>query len=144
MTVHEVIHSLEEGKREGFLLKLDLSKAYDQVDWSFLFKVLRVFGFNSRVIKLINQLVTTTSLVVLVNGSPSAFFKPSRGLRQGDLISPILFIILVECLGRMISANRNSSALSGIKPSSGPLVFSHQQFFDDTIVGGKPRLVKPG
>ena len=94
MTVHEVIHSLEEDKREGFLLKLDMSKAYDCVDWAFLLKVLKAFGFNSRVIKLIILLMATTSPVVLVNDSPLTFFKPSRGLKQGDPFSPIIFIPL--------------------------------------------------
>ena len=87
MIVHEVIHSLEEGRREGFLLKLDLSKAYDHVHSSFLNWVLRAFGFDAKVYKLINSLISTLSLVVLINGSPSEFFKPSRGLRQGATLS---------------------------------------------------------
>ena len=71
---------MEVGKREGMLLKLDLSKAYNWVDWSFLDMVLKAFGFDVNSRKLISQLVTTSSLVVLVNGAPN-FFKPSRGLR---------------------------------------------------------------
>ena len=78
--VHEAIHSMEAGKREGMLPKLDLSKTYDRVDWSFLDMVLKAFGFDIKSCKLISQLVTTSSLVVLVNGSPSDFFKPSCGL----------------------------------------------------------------
>ena len=60
MIVHEVIHSLEAGKREGMFLKLDLSKAYDQVDWYLLDKVLNAFGFDSKVHKIISQLVSTS------------------------------------------------------------------------------------
>ena len=102
VSVHEVIHSLEAGKKEGFLLKLDMSKAYDRVDWNFLLAALRAFGFNAQVCKLISQLVSSPSLSILVNGLPSLFFSPSRGLRQGDPISPVLFVILAECLGRLI------------------------------------------
>ena len=54
MMVHEVIHSLEAGKREGMLLKLDLSKDYDRVDWAFLDKVLHAFGFDQKVCKIIS------------------------------------------------------------------------------------------
>ena len=54
MMVHEVMHSLEAGKREGMFLKLDLSKAYDRVDWDFLDKVLYAFGFDNKVCKIIS------------------------------------------------------------------------------------------
>ena len=96
--VHEVIHSLKAGKREGLLLKLDISKAYDQVDWTFLGSVLQAFGFDQDVHKLISQLISTSLLAIMVNGSPSNFFKPLRDLRQGDPFSPILFIIMAECI----------------------------------------------
>ena len=71
---------MEAGKREGMLLKLDMSKAYNRVDWLFLDLVLKAFGFDVKLCKLISQLVTTPSLVILVNGSPFDFFKPTRGL----------------------------------------------------------------
>ena len=74
MMVHEVIHSMEASKREGMLLKLDMSKAYDWVDWSFLGMVLKAFGFDVNSCELIYQLVSTP-LAVLVNGSPSNFFQ---------------------------------------------------------------------
>ena len=73
----------------------------------------------------------------MVNGTPSDFFKSSRGLRQGDPLSLILFILLVECLGRLIHDKRNKGEIIGLKPSSGPLIFSHQQFIFDTILGGE-------
>ena len=137
MMVHEVMHSLEAGKREGIFLKLDLSKAYDRVDWYFLEKVLNAFGFDSKVRKIISQLFSTSSLAILVNGAPSDFFKPSRGLRQGDPLSPILFIILAECLGRLIEKSNQEGGLKGLKPSSKCDPFTHQQFVDDTIMGGE-------
>ena len=79
----------------------------------------------------------------MLNGSPSYFFKATRGLRQGDPLSPILFIILVECLGRLLHDKRSKGELKGIKPSLGPSIFSHQQFMDDIILGGEA-LVKEG
>ena len=100
-------------------------------------KVLEAFGFNEKVKMIIYQLISTTSFDVMVNGSPSNFFKSTRGLRQGDPLSPILFIILDACLGRLIHEKRSKGELKGIKPSLGPDIFSHQQFMDDTILGEK-------
>lgn len=80
--------------------------------------------------------MSTSSLVVLINGAPSIFFKPSRGLRKGDPLSPILFIILDECIGRLIVHKKKEGCLKGIQPSSKGNPFTHQQFVDDTIMGG--------
>lgn len=140
MIVHQMIHSLESNKREGMLLKPDLSKAYDRVDWSFLEIVLKAFGFDLKVCKLVSQLVSTSSLAVLVNGGPCDFFKPSRGLRQGDPLSPILFIILAECMGRLIERKNMEGNIKGIKPASNSVPFMHQHFFDDTIMGGEASM----
>ena len=85
--------------------------------------------------------MSSASFSVLVNGSPSTFFKASRGLRQGDPISPVLFIILAECLGRFIDVLVLRGDFVGLYPSSSALVCSHQQFVDDSIVMGEA-LVK--
>ena len=69
--VHENIHSLAVSKKEGFLLKLDLSKAYDRVDWNFILKGLEAFGFNKRFKDLIFMLISLASFLVLFNGPPS-------------------------------------------------------------------------
>lgn len=80
ITVHENIHSLMVNKRTSFLLKLNLVKSYEWVNWSFLFKILYAFGFFDNFVKLIQSLISMVSFFVLVNGSPSYFFKSSRGL----------------------------------------------------------------
>lgn len=134
IAIHENIHSLVDSKKKGFLTKLDLSKAYDRVEWSFLGKVLGAFGFGVRFIKLIDQLISTPSFSVIVNGVPSNFFKTSRGIRQEDHISPILFIILDECLGRFINNSISLGFLCSISPSFGFRACTHEQFIDNTIL----------
>ena len=106
-------------------MKVEIAKAYDKVDWTFLLKTLAAFGFDHKVVGLINQLISTSSIAVLVNGSSSPFFYPSRGLRQGDPLSPILFVIMADCLGRHIGDLVNRGIIKGLQPSSHPLVFCH-------------------
>jgi hypothetical protein len=81
ISVHENIHSLACSNNQGFIMKIDIAKAYDRVEWGFLLKVLEAFGFCQKVVRIIHQLISTSSIAVLVNGSSSHFFHPSRGLR---------------------------------------------------------------
>ena len=62
-------------------MKIDIAKAYDRVEWTFLEKVLLAFGFNNNIVRIVLQLISTSLIVVFVNGCSSAFFNPSRGLR---------------------------------------------------------------
>ena len=84
------------------LLKLDLSKAYDKLNWQFLAGILKAFGFMEEWTNWVMNMVASAFFSILVNGSPSSPFNVSRGIRQGDPLSPFLFIIVVEGVGRML------------------------------------------
>lgn len=75
------------------MIKTDMSKAYDRVQWDFILEVLVKLGFSSKWISLIMQCVTTVSYAVLINGSYTERFVPSCRLRQGDLLSPLSYVL---------------------------------------------------
>jgi hypothetical protein len=101
LAAYETLHtmSLGMGGKKGFMvIKSDMSKAYDMVEWRFLEEAMRRMGFTSQWIKLIIICVTTVQYVVVVNGNLCGHITPTRGLRQGDPISSHLFLICVEVL----------------------------------------------
>ncbi|GJS60553.1 hypothetical protein Tco_0655337 [Tanacetum coccineum] len=82
--------------------KVDIQKAYDTVDWSFLRMVLLGFGFHDKMVNWIMECVTTTSYSICINGTLHGYFKGKRGLRQGDPLSPYLFTLVMEVLTLML------------------------------------------
>eukprot|EP00253_Pinus_taeda_P028911 PITA_28911 len=85
-------------------------------------------------------LVTTPSFYILLNGSPSKTFKPSRGLRQGDPLSPFLFILMMEGLGNAIKYSKEEGRIQGLKLTLNGDALTHQQFVDDTMLQGIPTV----
>lgn len=81
------------------VIKIDLEKTYDHLEWSFVKMVLEHFGFPQEMINLIMSCISTTTTALLFNGSKLEAFQPSRGIRQGDPISPYLFLLCMEFLG---------------------------------------------
>eukprot|EP00253_Pinus_taeda_P033659 PITA_33659 len=136
---HEIIHSLKISKKPGMLLKLDLSKAFDSLNWDYLEKILLAFGFNAAWVRWIMSLLTSSFFSVLINGIPSETFRPSRGIRQGDPLSPFLFIIAAEGLGCSIKQAQHQNRLRGIVIHNTPAA-THQQFVDDTMLYGHPSV----
>ncbi|CAM8972466.1 unnamed protein product [Rhodiola kirilowii] len=85
------------------MIKLDMSKAYDRVSWRFPLKVLRAFGFSHKWCDLIFRNISNIWYSTLWQGKPFGFFKSNRGVREGDPLSPSLFILTIEVLTRMIN-----------------------------------------
>lgn len=104
---HEVIHMVRKNRHPSMVIKLDILKAYDLVDIHFLLSILRKFVFGDRWVEWINSCISTPKFLVLVNGVAHDLFGSSRGIRQGDPLSPFLFIIMVEALDGAISHLRS-------------------------------------
>lgn len=140
LLAQEMVHTLQSRKVEGMLMQLDLSKAYDKVSWNYLESILDAFGFCKHWINWILALIKSSRFSILVNGSPSEPFPPSRGIRQGDPLSPFLFIILMEGLSRIIAKAKNEGTIKGLQPLQSILATTHQRFVDDTMLHGTPTV----
>ena len=127
-------------KQKGMMIKLDLSKAYDRINWQYLKKVLESFGFNNRKINWIYSLITTPYFSILVNGTPTKTFNASRGIRQGDPLSQFLFILAAEGLSRYLKKERIAKKIKGLRLWGNELPITHQQFVDDIMLFGKASL----
>ncbi|XP_031095329.1 uncharacterized protein LOC115999629 [Ipomoea triloba] len=111
------------------VLKLDMAKAYDRMSWKCVLAVLKKFGFSQKWVDLVDKTINNIWYSVIVNGNQCGFFHSTRGLRQGDPLSPSLFIIAAELLSSMLRDNNaNFSQAKG-----GPKV-NHLSFADDMIV----------
>ncbi|KAF3783775.1 retrotransposable element ORF2 protein [Nymphaea thermarum] len=99
---HEVVHALQPSKRPSCYLKLDLSKAYDLVNWKFLENTLLKVGFSEAWVAHVMSCVTSASALVLVNEVQGEYFYLARGLCQRDPLSPYLFIVIMEIFSRAI------------------------------------------
>lgn len=136
LLAHEVFHSLrvkERCAKSYMAIKTDISKAYDCIEWSFLEEVMRRKGFCDRWITLIMQCVTSVSFSVLINGSPYGRIQPSRGLRQGDPLSPSLFILTADVLSSMMTHAEVSHNIIPLRLSVGGPPVSHLLFADDSL-----------
>ncbi|KAL6226651.1 hypothetical protein ACLB2K_000612 [Fragaria x ananassa] len=136
LVAHEAYHYLKlkrTGGNHEFGLKLDMNKAYDRVEWDFLEATLHRFGFHRRWIRLVMSCVRSVSFSVVLNGKPGNFFLPSRGLRQGDPLSPYLFLLVSEVLSLRLTRAVNEKQLLGISLSRGCPILSHIFFADDAL-----------
>jgi len=140
LITHEVLHFLRTSsakKHCSMAVKTDMSKAYDRVEWDFLKKVLQRFGFHSIWIDWVLECVTSVSYSFLINGTPQGKVVPTRGLRQGDPLSPCLFILCTEVLSGLCTRAQRLRQLPGVRVSiNGPRV-NHLLFADDTMFFSK-------
>ena len=137
LVAFETLHYLKrktQGKLGFMALKLDMSKAYDRVEWVFLEKIMRKLGFTDKLVTLIMSCLTSVSYAVLLNGQPVGNIKPTRGLRQGDPLSPYLFLLCAMGLQGLLKKVEANGDIRGVSLCrNGPRV-SHLFFADDSVL----------
>jgi hypothetical protein len=137
LVANECVDSRFRSGIPGIICKLDLEKAYDHVSWEFLLYVLKRCGLGERWRGWIAHCIFTVCFSININGSPSGFFRSSQGLRQGDPLSPLLFVLVMEAFSRMIYATVDSGLLLGFSVGSSThdaMMVSHLLFADDTLI----------
>ncbi|KAH9722180.1 reverse transcriptase domain-containing protein [Citrus sinensis] len=133
----EILHFLKrkrQGKHGCAALKIDMSKAYDRIEWKFLQAIMLRMGFAEKWVDLIMLCVSTAQYNVLRYGKEVGPIIPSRGLRQGDPLSPYLFILCAEGLSSLIRVNEKAGLIHGVKVARSAPMVSHLFFADDSFL----------
>ena len=115
------------------MLKVDLRKAFDCVRWDFILASLRALAIPESYIRLVSECLSTASFSVSINGALGGFFNNSKGIRQGDPMSPYLFVLAMECLSRLL-ASRFETGIIGYHPRTENVAISHLMFADDVMI----------
>ncbi|XP_058776647.1 uncharacterized protein LOC131650967 [Vicia villosa] len=131
----EAINLLPNRSKNGNLaIKVDISKAFDTLNWDFLLKVLKRFGFEEKFCNWISAILHSAVISVSVNGMQAGFFNCKSGVRQGDPLSPLLFCLAEDVLSRGISKLVEKKKVKLIKATRDSYVPSHVLFADDIMV----------
>ena len=112
---------------------MDYEKAYDSVSWEFIYYMMGRLGFCGKWIDWIKNCLESSSISVLVNGSPTTEFKPMKGLRQGDPLAPFLFLIAAEGLAGVVRQAEEKNLVESIEVGEKQVKVSMLQYADDTL-----------
>uniref|UniRef100_J3KVR0 Reverse transcriptase domain-containing protein n=1 Tax=Oryza brachyantha TaxID=4533 RepID=J3KVR0_ORYBR len=130
----EIIHSftLKSFTTDAFLLKLDLPKAFDRLEWNFISLALHSKGFDNHFIQLVRACIQSASFSVTINGT-TGHFMAQRGIRQGCPLSPYLFVLALNVLADNLQEQANLGNIKGVTlGTNGPPI--HSLFYDDDLI----------
>ncbi|XP_057453009.1 uncharacterized protein LOC130744863 [Lotus japonicus] len=142
ITLQEIVHHQHKARRKSgnLVFKLDLEKAYDLVDWHFLRETMVAFGFPQSYVTLIMYCVSVSQLAILWNGERLHPFAAKRGLRQGDPLSPYLFVLCMERISSAISTAVQEGRWDPICTVRNGPGLSHVFFVDDVLLFVKAKV----
>ncbi|XP_050222134.1 uncharacterized protein LOC126672228 [Mercurialis annua] len=133
MIASEIIHLVHSRREKVIMVKLDFKKAFDSVSWSFIISMLKRMNFDEVWINWISSLFKSSQLSVLINGSPTENFFMEKGVRQGDPISPLLFVLAVEGMRAIFDEAISLGLIDGIQIDGYRKPVLLFQFADDTL-----------
>ena len=130
----ELVNGYHKNKgKKKITIKVDIAKAFDTLSWEFLFSCLEGLQLPARFIRLLKVCVCTPSYMVGYNGSVHGFFKGKRGLKQGDLLSPYLFVIAMNCLSHMLNEAARQNKFR-YHSNCSQTKLTHLSFADDLLI----------
>ncbi|CAL1413192.1 unnamed protein product [Linum trigynum] len=132
----ELLDSRKNSRKPGLMFKLDIERAFDNVSWSCLFKVMDSLGFPKKWCDWIRGTMCSPMISTIINGEAKGFFKTSKGLRQGDPLSPGLFTMIMELLSFLLNKLKEDGKIRGfcMNESNGDGEVTHLLFVDDTLI----------
>jgi hypothetical protein len=137
LVAYECIHTIKNkrsGSNGACAVKLDMHKAYDRVEWIFLENMMRRMGFAERWISLMMACVSSIRYQVRLNSDETDMFTPTRGLRQGDPLSPYLFLLCAEGLSGLLLHEEEVGGIDGVRVCRNAPSVSHLLFADDSLI----------
>jgi hypothetical protein len=140
VVVNEVIDYAKKTGKECLILKVDCEKAYDSVDWGFLDYMLQRFGFSLKWRGWMKACICVGNLSMLINGSPTKEVNIKRGLKQGDPLAPLLFLLVAEGLGGLMRSAVRLTRFHPFLMGGEGLPVSLLQYADDTLCIGKATM----
>ena len=138
MLVQHTTKFLHQQKQARILLKLDITKAFDSVSWPFLLEVLQKLGFGQVWWDIFSSLLATSSTQILLNDSPGDRIEHRRGLRQGDPLSPMLFILVMDVLCYLVKKAADEALLQPL--SRRTLQHRISLYADDVVIFLQPSV----
>lgn len=137
LIINEVMGWVKKSKKKTLLFKIDFEKAFDSINWEFVDTIMGYMNFSGKWRMWIRGVLSSARASVLINGSPSKEFQYERGVRQGDPLSPFIFIIAMEAFTYFMSKGCELEMFKGLQtPKKGPML-SHLMYADDVMVIGE-------